>query len=485
MAVALLLAQLSAPAQIVRPRNFLAQARAYMDAGREEMALACARQATEADAGNAAAFLLLGVLLDRRADHDGAVAALARAAQLTPDDPLPRERLQRALRTGPPASIEESLIRALPGETVVGELTLRDARLAGALPRSVRWATLLDPPEGLGRGARDPKYGAPFPRVCTTYALQERDARWFRVAQVRFQKSADAGLAQRVGALVGQLFWIRREYYSAAPDFPRPPEVNLWLSRDGHAGGEEWRGQIYLYEVGRERAPEEWVREVCHEYGHVALPGATIYTDPEPKANGYLGERLLAKWLWDNQAEVWNGTVDLERYVARRAAPLRERFLAAGPRSALLQRRDRAGMEHYIGMVLAWEAAHGPRMLRAAFDRAQGQNAESFLIGCQEVIQALRPARFEVSGAALLPAGATAGGRSAAWLFLPGGRWTLRVDRAACAAVGARWDDRPLSRQTDETTALAFTITTSEPGWHRLELTARPAAVRRLEFVRG
>src|SRR5439155_10133002 len=111
-------------------------------------------------------------------------------------------------------------------------------------------------------------------------------------------------------------------------------------------------------------------------------------------------------------------------YVARRVAPLRERFLAAGPRSPMLQRRDRAGMEHFIGMVLAWEAAYGPRLLRAAFDRALGQNAESFLIGCQEAAEALRPPQFEVPGDALLPA---AGNRSAIWLFLPRGRWTLRV----------------------------------------------------------
>src|SRR5262249_14317624 len=203
----------------------------------------------------------------------------------------------RALRAGYPASIDESLIRSLPGDAVFGELTLRDPRLGLGAPQTRRWAALCAPPGGPGEPARDPKYGRSFPQACAAYVLNDREARWYRIAQVRFQKSADTGLAQRVAGLIGQLFWVRREYCGLTQDFPRPPDASVWLSRDGRAGGEEWRGQIYLYAVDRERTPEEWVREVCHEYGHLALPGASIFTEPEPKANGYLGERLLAKWL--------------------------------------------------------------------------------------------------------------------------------------------------------------------------------------------
>jgi hypothetical protein len=91
-----------------------------------------------------------------------------------------------------------------------------------------------------------------------------------------------------------------------------------------------------------------------------------------------------------------------------------------------------------------------------------------------------------VAGEALLPAARAATGvGSVAWLFLPGGRWTLRVERSAGGTVGARWDDRPLSRHPGELTDVAFTIESAAPGWHRLELTARPAAVRRLELARG
>lgn len=483
LAAALLGAWLAgaATAQVVQPTNFLARARAALEAGRVDLAEAYARRATEINDRNADAFLLLGMLLDDRGDRDGAVRALARAATLEPENPIAQERLIRLLRGGYPSGIDEELLRSLPGETRWGELLLCDPRLELKAPAARRWATVQAPADPQAPPARDPKYGRGYARVCYAYALQERPTRWHRVGLVRYQTEKDAPLARRVAALLAQLFWVRREYWSITPDFPRPLEPAVWLARDGRAGGEEWRGQIYLYEVGRERSPEEWTRQVIHEYGHVALPGAPIYTDPEPKANGYLGERLLAKWLRDNGATVWDGQVDLERYVSRRVTPLRERFLAAGPRSSLRYQRDQTGMEHFIGMVLAWEAAHGPRLLRAAFDRAGGEGAESFLIGCQEVLEALDPPHFELAADALLPAAAPE--RSAAWVFLPAGRWSVELEGAS-APVVAWWDRRRLQPEGGGSRAI-FTLRQNQGAWHRLELASGTTGLKRVTFVRA
>lgn len=469
-------------AQVVRPTNHLARARAYLDAGRVDLAEEFARRATEANEENGEAYLLLGTLLARRGDGEMAVRALARARTLRPEDPVAREQLARALRGGFPTGIGDGLFRSLPGEAVRGEIELRDPRLGLAAPESRGYAVLVAEERDTA-AARDPKYRRPYSRVAHSYVLQQRPTRWFRVATVRFQSAAEAKLARRVGTVLAQLFWMRREYVGAAPDFPRPPESTVWLARDGRAGGEEWNGEIYLYEVGRTRSAEEWVREVVHEYGHVALPGTPRYSAPEPKANGYLGERLLATWLWRNRATVWDGEVDLARYVARRAVPLRRQFLDQGPTSPLRSRRDAAGMDHYIGAVLAWEATYGPTLLRAALSRAGSEGADGFLRACQRVLTTSGARSFEIGGEALLTAtGAVS--RRAVWLYLPVGRWKLELETGATGSPEARWDGRPLALSTARPCP-AFMLHASAAGWHRLELAMERGPLRRLALVRA
>jgi hypothetical protein len=471
-------------AQVVQPTNHLAQARAYLESGREDQALAYARRAAEGPSASTEALLFLGTLLQRRGDREGAVGAFSRAVQREPGSDASRARLAGALRDGYPAQVDDSLFIVLPGEAASGELTFRDPRLRPEPSPARRWRTLLVPAEGV-RPVFDPKFRHSYTRVCHAYAFQERPARWYRVASVRFRKSWDEGLARRVAALLAQLFWTRREYWSTSPDFPKPPEAEVWLSREGKAGGEEWQGRIYLYEVGRERSPEEWVRQVAHEFGHLALPGEPIYTDPEPCANGYLGERLLIEWLAKSEATVWGGAVNPSRYLARRALPLRARFLREGPRSPLLQRRDRAGMEQYIGMVLAWEAAYGPRLLRSAFDRMLGKNAESFLLGCQEAVADVRPPRLEIPGGALLAQeGDPSLTGSMVWLYLPAGRWTLSVEPVGGAPITARWDGRPLSRLPLATTGWSYSLQLPRDGWHRLSVTASSLQITRIALDR-
>jgi hypothetical protein len=467
----------------VHPTNYLARARAFLEAGRADLAEQFARRAVQADEENGEAYLLLGILLLSRGDNPGAVRSLARATALRPEDALARENLSRALRHGFPTGVEEGLFSALPGQTTRGELILRDPRLGLDGPQARRWAVLLAVERDTAP-ARDPKYRREYPRAVYAYVMQERPTRWFRVATIRFQTSADLTLARRTAALIAQLFWIRREYWRAEPDFPQPLETTLWLSRDGRAGGEEWRGEIYLYDVAHARSDEEWVREVTHEYGHVALPGEAIYSSPEPKANGYLGERLLAKWLADNRASAWDGAVDLRRYVARRADPLRRRFLSQGPRSPLRSRRDGEGMEYYIGAVLAWEAAHGPTLLRAALDRTGGGGAESFLRGCQKAVEDGASRRVEVAGEALSSGIAGASDdRGTAWLYLPAGRWRLELETTVESAIVVNWDGRRLVPASAGSRTI-YSIRLSASGWHRLELLSGRSAVRRMGLVR-
>jgi tetratricopeptide (TPR) repeat protein len=482
-ALLFLLASGAVGAEVVRPTNHLARARAYLAAGRDDLAEECARRAAEANEANGEAYLFLGILLNRRGDGPGAVRALARAAVLRPEDPQTRDQLAQALRTGFPSGIEEGLFRVLPGDRTDGELNVTDPRLAPAEKSPRRWEVLIARESETGI-AQDPKYRVPYPRAAYGYVLQERPTRWHRVVTVRFRSAADAVLARRVASLIAQLFWARREYVSPADDFSRMPVTTVWLAREGRAGGEEWKGEIYLYDVARARSAEEWMREVTHEYGHVALPGESIFTQPEPKANGYLGERLLATWLWRNGVSVWDGAVDLDRYLTRRAVPLRRRFLQEGPGSALASGRDAAAMEYYIGAVLSWEAIQSPAQFRAAFERAGGGGADRFLKACRSVIDSSAERGLEITADGLLDAASAADEGNAAWVCLPAGHWELELESSRSGTPAVRWDGRRLSA-TRQGPRAVFAVQVASPGWHRLEVAGIRAGLRRLAFVRA
>jgi hypothetical protein len=56
-------------------------------------------------------------------------------------------------------------------------------------------------------------------------------------------------------------------------------------------------GDILFFKSGQPRSEAEWLREVAHEYGHVALAPVGLFRPPlEPFGNGELGETLAMLW---------------------------------------------------------------------------------------------------------------------------------------------------------------------------------------------
>ncbi len=80
----------------------------------------------------------------------------------------------------------------------------------------------------------------------------------------------------------------------------RPPEIvetpfsMPWLAAGQMAGAP---GDILFFKSGQPRGEAEWLREIAHEYGHVALAPAGIFRPPiEPFGNGKVGETLAMLW---------------------------------------------------------------------------------------------------------------------------------------------------------------------------------------------
>ncbi|HTE17337.1 MAG TPA: hypothetical protein VK689_03020, partial [Armatimonadota bacterium] len=205
-----------------------------------------------------------------------------------------------------------------------GTLAYRDARLPKKPPPRgwrVYSAREVNPRYDYGP-TRDPRYNQAYP-LCLQVACSSKgdDARSGRRFVIHYLKPEDEPLARRVGAVMAHLYWIGVDYLGKGWSGSR--YANVWLARNGTAGGEEFEGHLYLFAILEHRAPAEWVRELAHEYSHTHLPRVGEFTQPEKWANGYLGERLFLKWMLSDNGftDVWGERIDGAAYVANGVAP--------------------------------------------------------------------------------------------------------------------------------------------------------------------
>ena len=153
------------------------------------------------------------------------------------------------------------------------------------------------------------------------------------------------------------------------PDYSRSC-VDVYLCFSGVAGGEQLFDEdpqakgisskvntIYIYDLPSFKQPLEILREICHEYGHAALPAVGGYDKPEYWANGYLGEKLYMSWL----ASQPNMTPDqlfgcdpdiLQKWVAKTCNPILSKSATNYPATKFLSGKSAESMNHYIGLML-------------------------------------------------------------------------------------------------------------------------------------
>ena len=144
----------------------------------------------------------------------------------------------------------------------------------------------------------------------------------------------------------------------------------------------------------RPRSSIEWIREIVHEYSHLALPAIGGYKDPEYWANGYLGERLIVRWfqrLPDGPAIVerawgdFSGAANFDKLLIAPALALYKRI---GPSPKWLARTDAEGMRYLIGQALTVDDKYGARTssatLFAALPRAREATAADWGVALAE-----------------------------------------------------------------------------------------------------
>lgn len=379
-----------------------------------------------------------------------------------------------------------------PTELVTGQLQGLSAdreTLEGAFPGLLLTVRAHDP-------LFDPRYHQPYRATCCAYIAHapsggDSVTGYSRRFVVHVPDAEALPTAKRVARL---LLLLQGEVQShLRVDHPgRYQTVSVWLTRRVERGlspdtaGEQFKDQIYIYNLFADRRAVEWGREVAHEYGHFALvPGAVGFTAPEDDSNGVLGERLFLKWL---RTDVHAGrlrteelpflTPDLlDTYVALQVTPLVRRVAREGPDGRQLAKRDVEGMDYYIGLLLYLDTLYGSRQLQdvraCTTPRQSGDfvHASDFLRGA---VQSLT----ETPDTTLHLAGLSADNKTAViTVYLPRGEYILR----AGAGIAA-WQSTDPALHAGSRTALSV----AQAGWHRLTLTltAPPEAAPLLHLHR-
>lgn len=258
----------------------------------------------------------------------------------------------------------------------------------------------------------DSRYNRRLSKAVYIYAPRDAERRGSppvlrRVVTVHHEPK-ETEMAHRTARLCARLLRLHFDRFGQDAVFGRGSlRADVWVLPDepthaGNLGGETWGDQVYLVPGAREKAASgkslEWVRTVTHEWGHLTLPAARGFTEPESDASGYLGERLYLKWLREDQrksaaqnttaADDGVSAADLELYHLRQTAPLLERFAQAGPETKTLDGTDTAAMDMYVGAVLAADESFGSMMTGRALFSILDVRPRDFLHALREVVTA-------------------------------------------------------------------------------------------------
>lgn len=278
-------------------------------------------------------------------------------------------------------------------------------------------------PQPLSTPVEDPLHKAAF-----AYRVQgvEEAAQATVLIEVYAQRGALYPYAERACRLLLACYDLARTRLGLDHPLRYDRLLRVFLMTEGKAGAEQQRNLLYLYDLSERVPPHEWVRELTHEYGHWIIPPINSYLEPEPWANGDLGERWFTYYLVEQQKHNFSDSLmgaslsALEGYLRRAVEPLVERVAREGLNLQRWRSRRRDGFEEYLAFALYIDRVYGSARLGRAMLCAGGVEPDDFLRGARESLTEADELRAQ------LPF-------KDAYLFLPGGatRWRVIQPREA------------------------------------------------------
>ncbi len=367
----------------------------------------------------------MGYLYELEGQPLKALASYGRLLELRPDDEYGRARITHLFYGGEfPRRLRLSLLQYIPVSFVTDQCRLRVGDGMDELERRIAHTTGVIFPEAMEDGTGPisvdiPSAGgqgvvgqARFNRVCYGYVAVPAGEELRMTAMVYYpsellsESGTDyAGLAERIAHILLRVHCYSRGAYGLPPQVADRQVVKVWLCESGPTGAEQYGDSMFVYDIERNRLPEEWLREIAHEWGHYALPRMGRFTEPEPYASGVLGEALFLQLLADEAGLVvgdpwpslgartaieglWgDGEVALAGLLGDTRERTMDLWLREGPNSQLAAGLGSDAFDYLVGMLLWVEAAHGHDMLRSTLLKAPGESPADYYYGYRQAIK--------------------------------------------------------------------------------------------------
>jgi len=291
----------------------------------------------------------------KNGDLSAALVSLLTAQQAEPDSVLVKSDIEQFVGNGLPETITSDQLSHLP--------------IQSSKVDNIK-AVLVQPDDYIASQAAEPQHNWVFGRITYLFVSGKSDSGsdLNQFCRIHYTSADESGFARRVGSLllIAHNTLVQR---TGHPPYNDGRPFDVWMCDAGQMAGEQWQDNIYFYDLSTQRSSIEWIREIVHEYSHLALPAVCGYTSPEYWANGYLGERLIVRWMAhtpETKAAVekdWGDFSGEPNFEALLVKPPLALYKKTGLKQTWLERTDEPGMRYFIGRMLAIDDHYGSKFL--------------------------------------------------------------------------------------------------------------------------
>lgn len=342
---------------------------------------------------------------------DEAMTAFARAARLCPanNDPLDilsvniQSALQQSLQNGLPQSAAPDVLADIANFADHSDWQMKSTLYNIANPLGSNESTFFIYTDGnIKAPASDPKTAPLYRNIPISQLPAELNSTQILYVysipaseyysglatlqlKVRFSDSNDATLAAHLAQLMLQAKLIDDNFLNR-----KPAVLTLWLETaaadwpnsldakspwEAAAKIDSEANSIMIFRIHEPRTDTEWMRELMHEYGHVAWPDFKTFVPPiEPNANGVLSETMAPIWLAQNTEDDDDNKKIVYPLIQQTALPVLQNWLKEGPDSQTAVGVDEQARQYLQGLCVYIDRVYGTKVLLDVMTKLKDHN---------------------------------------------------------------------------------------------------------------
>jgi len=203
--------------------------------------------------------------------------------------------------------------------------------------------------------------------------------------KVRFSDPSDATLAAHLGQMMLQAKLIDDQFLNR-----KPAVLTLWLETvaadwpNSMNANSPWEAaakidsepnSIMIFRIHEPRTDTEWMRELMHEYGHVAWPDFKTFEPPiEPNANGVLSETMAPIWFAQNTENDGDNKRVVYPLIQQTALPILKNWLKKGPDSQTATGTNEQARQYLQGLCVYIDRVYGTKVLSRVMAKLKDRN---------------------------------------------------------------------------------------------------------------